>query len=112
LNLPPPVTIASPFVSNQVLNQDIQFNIERMNLNEGASNQTRRVASINTSTNVPFNNSNTRPAISATTFSYPLCLYGQHQMNNSEDEHVDADSNSKKKKKTKALTAVIDLALR
>ena len=39
LNLPPPVTIASPFVSNQVLNQDIQFNIERMNLNEGASDQ-------------------------------------------------------------------------
>ena len=78
LNLPPPATIASPFVSNQVLNQDIQLNIERMNLNEGASNQTRRVASINTSTNVPVNNSNTRPKATATTFSYPSCLYEQH----------------------------------
>ena len=83
-----------------------------MDLNEGTSNQTRRVASINTSTNVPVNNSNTRPAISVATFSYPLCPYGQHQKNNKEDEGADADLNLNKKKKTKALTAVIDLALR
>jgi len=62
LNLPPPATILSPFVSNQVLNQDIQLNIERIDLNEGVTNQTRRVASINTSTNIPVDNSNTRPA--------------------------------------------------
>ena len=58
LNLPPLVTI---------LNQDIQFSIERIDLNEGQSNQTRRVVSINTSTNIPVYNSTTRPAISATT---------------------------------------------
>ena len=72
LNLLPPATIPPPFVSNLVfMNQDIQLNIERMDLNERASNQTRRVASINASTNVTSNNSNTRPAISVSTFSYP-----------------------------------------
>ena len=86
MNLPPPATILPPFVSNQVLNQDIQLDIERMDLIEGASNQTHRVASINTSTNVPLDNSNTRPAISATTFSYPSRPYEQHQKNNMEDE--------------------------
>jgi len=98
LNLHPPATIVPPFVSNQVLNQDIQFNIERMNLNEGASNQTRRVASINTSTNVPFNNSNTRPTA---TFIYPSIPYEQHQKNNIDDEGADADSNLKRKKRRK-----------
>jgi hypothetical protein len=78
-------------VSNSVRNQDIQLIIERMDLNEGVSNQTRRVASINTSTNIPSNNSNTRPAISAATFSYPSRSYGQHQKNNSEDEDDGAD---------------------
>ena len=91
LNLPPPATIPPPFVSNSVLNQDIQLNIERMDLNERASNQTRRVASINASTNVTSNNSNTRPAISATTFSYPSRPYEQYQKNNSEDDGADAD---------------------
>jgi len=72
-------------------------------------NQTRRVASINTSTNIPFNNSNTRPAA---TFNYPSRPYGQHKKSNSkdEDEVADVDLNfkkEKKKKKTKALTAVI-----
>ena len=70
-----------------------------MDLNEGISNQTRRVASINTSTNVPVNISNTRHAA---TFNYPSCPYD-------EDEVADADLNFKKekKKKTKALMAVI-----
>ena len=104
---------SSIFVSNQVPNQDIQLDIEIIDLNEGVTNQIRRVLSINTSTNVPFNNSNTRPAISAATFNYPLCPYGQHLKNNNEDEGADADLNLKKKKKTKALTrAVIDLTLR
>jgi len=67
LNLPPPATILSPFVSNQVPNQDIQLDIESIDLNEGVTNQTHRVASINTSTSIPSNNSNSRPAISATT---------------------------------------------
>ena len=106
LNLPPPATIPPPFVSNSVRNQDIQLNIERMDLNERASNQTRRVASINASTNVTSNNSNTRPAISAATFSYPSRSYGQHQKNNSEDEDDGADADLvlgpaiKKKKST------------
>jgi hypothetical protein len=43
-----------------------------MDLNEGASNQTRRVVSINTSTNIPVNNSNTRPAAN---FSYSSRTY-------------------------------------
>jgi hypothetical protein len=106
LNLPPPATIASPFVSNQVLNQDIQLNIERMDLNEGASNKTRRVASINTSTNVPFNNSNTRPTA---TFSYPSIPYEQHQKNNIDDEGADADlvlGPAIKKKKSKTQVTV------
>ena len=68
LNLPPPATIPPSFVSNSVRNQDIQLNIESIDLNEGTSNKMRRVASINTSTNVPVNNSNTRPAA---TFNYP-----------------------------------------
>ena len=59
-----------------------------MDLNEGASNQTRRVASINTSTNIPVNNSNTRPAA---TFTYPSRPYGQHKKSNSEDEDADAN---------------------
>ena len=92
LNLPPPATIPPPFVSNSVRNQDIQLNIERMDLNERASNQTRRVASINASTNVTSNNSNTRPAVSATTFSYPSRPYEQYQKNNSEDEDDGADA--------------------
>ena len=108
LNLLPPATIPPPFVSNLVfMNQDIQLNIERMDLNERASNQTRRVASINASTNVTSNNSNTRPAISVSTFSYPSRSYGQHQKNNSEDEGGYADL-----KKTKALMTAIDLTLR
>ena len=75
LNLPPPITILSPFVSNQVPNQDIQLNIERIDLNEGVTNQTRRFTSINTSANIPVNNSNRRPtAISY----YPSHPYEQH----------------------------------
>jgi hypothetical protein len=57
-----------------------------MDLNEGASNQSRRVAYINTYTNIPFNNSNTRPAA---TFSYPSRPYGQH----SEDADAEANLN-------------------
>ena len=74
-----------------------------MNLNERASNQTRRVASIiasiNTLMNIPVNNSNTRPKATATgtTFSYQLRPYGQHQKNNSENEGADTDLNFKKK---------------
>ena len=48
LNLPPPATSPPSFVSKPVLNQDIQLNIESIDLNEGSSNQTRRVVSINT----------------------------------------------------------------
>ena len=65
------------------------------------------VASINASTNVTSNNSNTRPAISAAAFSYPSRSYGQHQKNNSEDNGAGGDL-----KKTKALMAAIDLTLR
>ena len=104
LNLPPPATIPPPFVSNSVRNQDIQLNIESIDLNEGASNQTRRIASINTPTNVHVNNSYTRPAAP---FNYPSRPYGQHQKNNSEDEGAYADL-----KETKALMAAIDLTLR
>ena len=59
-----------------------------MFLNVGSSNHTSRVASINTSTKVPFNNSNTRPA---GTFKYPSIPYEQHQKNYIEDECADAD---------------------
>ena len=92
LNLAPSTTIPPTFVSNSVPNQDVQLNIERIDLNEGASHQTRRIASINISTNVPFYNS-TRPATIATSFSYSSLSYGQHQKNNIEDEGTDADFN-------------------
>ena len=84
--------IPPTFVSNSVPNQDVQLNIERIDLNEGASHQTRRIASINISTNVPVYNS-TRPATIATYFSYSSLSYGQHQKNNIEDECDDADFN-------------------
>jgi hypothetical protein len=73
-------------------------------LNEGASNQTHRIASINTSTNDHVNNSNTRPAA---TFNYPSRPYGQHQKSNSEDEDADFNLESVIKRKSKALTAMI-----
>ena len=88
-------------------------------MNEGVTNQIRRVLSINTSTNVTFNNSNTRPAISAATFSYPLCPYGQHLKNNckltsstlvhNEDEGADVDLNFKRIRRRKRQHRCINL---
>ena len=73
-------------------------------MNEVASNQTRRVVSINTSANIPVDNSNTRPTA---TFSYPSRPYGQHQKSNSEDEGTDNDLvlESAIKRKSKVLTS-------
>ena len=94
--------IPPALVPNSVRNQDIQLGIGRMDLNEGESNQTRRVTSINTSENIPDNNSHTRPVA---TFNYPSRPYGQHQKSYSEDE--DADFNLEPAIKRKELTAMI-----